>query len=254
MYAETTNLCGIPYRSKNEDEDIEENINIIKIIDSLLYAGTCGVTKALFEDGDYDIFSNGDGTFTLIIQPYGNYSLLGILNNRLFYSTETLVFDNIVLNKNYFLYVGTTIAMDTDPTKFSKILSSSKKNESKSSILLATITFKDNKPIIDEDPDDKIYSKDILAHSHDISNPHGRKLHQDKLFIADNLFVRGNEIYKKIYVEGKIPFDDITLDTDIMFVNSMMFNNKKIWFEIDKNKLSVNGEKNAKFKLEISVK
>ncbi len=235
-----TRFCGIPYDENKED------INTLKVIDSLLHAGTCGVSKALFEDGDYDIFDNGDNTYTLIIVPTPTYSIFGIIDHKLFLSTKTITFDKLQKGRMYYLYIQSSNELFAQPEKFNKIVSTTKRLETPEKMLIATVNLI-KEPYINENPLDKVYSKDILAHTHDSSNPHGRKLYQDNLYINDDFYINNQKQPQTIYVSGnenKI----FTFDKDVLFVNKI----GDIKFVI-KDKQVIVSEVKEEYKLEIKV-
>ena len=202
--------------------------------------------KLFIDDGDYDIYYNGDGTYTLSISKAESYSMIGVLNRRLFFSTEDVFITDLRKGKKYYFYICYQDSMNLNPMSFRKVLSTTIKAESNYCLLMAIIDLTGEKPIIIEDPDDKIYTKNIIAHANDFSNPHGRKLYQDKLFVNDALYVNGHQIFETVYkeivlngVDGlEIEFEDNKV---VKFVSSCStsVNTGNIWFNIDGNKLIV---------------
>lgn len=190
-----THFFEIPYRSDSDSFDPMLEQRQMQLLDSLLFAGTCGISKALFEDGEYVAADNGDGTYTLLVMPSPEYAVLGILKNRLFYSKDTITFTGLRKGKVYYVYASYGPKMDSDPLQFVRTATTTKFPAEADMLILCTVDFTGDQPVINEDPQDKIYSDDILAHTGDTSNPHGRTLTQDILNVVEHQFIRGSPVH-----------------------------------------------------------
>ena len=254
MYKGKTPIYNIPYLK--DGDKIQEKIEKQRAlaIENLLFAGNCGVPKVIFEDGDYDIYEVDDTNFILTITAENEYAVLGILNHRLFYSHKPIVFDGLTKNNFYFIYVAYQTELNIDATRFRRVLSPTIKDSDKY-LLLATVDLRGDEPVINENPDDKKYTKDILGHITDSTNPHGRNLHQDKLTIHDNLWINENEVYETVYVDGEFG-KAIEVEKTPVFVSVMptSSNYGEFWVEINEKIVTVKGMNDGTFKAEIKVK
>lgn len=260
MYKKKTPIYGIPYLSSGEKIQSIEEEKRAKMLENLLFAGINGVPKVLFEDGDYDCFSNGNNTYTLIITAEHDYSLLGIVNYRLIKVQKPVVFEGLTKGNFYFIYAAYQTELDTDATKIRKLASTLPKT-GKSHVLLATVDLRGDEPIIDENPDGKEYTKDFLSHFTDRTNPHGRDLHQDRLTIHDELKINENVVFEEIPLDGFFNGTDGSVfmtEKEPVFVTVMPLSDQygQFWCKLSKDKVVVynSGQKGGSFKLMVKVR
>lgn len=260
MYKGKTPIYQIPYMKKGDKirEKVEEQRALA--IENLLFAGNCGMPKVIFEDGDYDIYEVSDKEYVLTITPEKTYSAMGILNHRLFCSYKTIVFEKLKKGEFYYVYLAYQSEMNTDATRFRRVLSPTRK-DSKKYILMATVDLRGEEPIINENPDGKQYTKDILAHIADSTNPHGRELHQDKIIVHDFLKINDNKLYETLYFDCKFENGDyyiVNCDREVIFVNIMPLNeNNGFWVEMADKQIIIHTNiknYNGKVRLEVKVK
>lgn len=259
-YKKRTEFFRIPYISAGEEiTEIAEEVKA-KIVDNQLLVATCGLSTAIIEDGEYSLIDNGDKTYTLIMSPYGEFSLMGILNRRLFYSTQNIYCDNLRSGNYYYIYLVYKEEMDVNPRDFKIEVSLDSYAKSTYRMMLCIVDLR-TEPKVISDPDDKIYTKNILAHANDSSNPHGRKLYQDSLEVKKELKINGNEIYETIYENitsgGAGNPIEVAVDRVIKFVTVTPIEGGlgNYWVEIGKNTLTLfNDGKKTNCLLEIKVK
>jgi hypothetical protein len=65
---------------------------------------------------------------------------------------------------------------------------------------MATVDLREDIPVIETNPDGKVYSADVSRHASDSTNPHGRKLEQEQLFVTSVLTLARDA---KIQIGGK---------------------------------------------------
>lgn len=260
MYKGKTPIYGIPFLKKGDkiQEKIEEQRALS--IENLLFAGNCGMPKVIFEDGDYDIFNVDNNEYILTITAEKEYAVLGIINHRLFCSNKPVVFSGLTKGEFYYVYVAYKSELNTDATRFRRVLSPSRKDSDKY-ILLATVDLRGDEPIVNDSPDGKKYTKNILSHITDSTNPHGRDAYQDRLTICDKLTINENEVYETIYSDFDFVCEDsilIECKKDVVFVNVMPLDeNNGFWVELGSDGIVVHSNKaqyTGKIKLEIRVK
>ena len=201
-YKKKTAIYGIPYISSGEKLSGADEERKFRMIDNLLFAANCGVSKALFDDGDYKLTDNKNGTYTLDIIPVLNYTLLGLLNNRLFYSKNSVQFPNMRVGRFYWFYAVYDEDLNLEPSKFRKMASDLERAESPYELLLATLDLRGKVPVLNDEPAGKVYSQDVLAHMSEHSNPHGKDFYQDRMTITESLKVNGKPVYGSIILSG----------------------------------------------------
>ena len=258
MYKKTTEHYRIPYISRGEMMEAGEEERAARIIDNMLYAATFGINKAVFEDGNYRLNLNNDGLYTLSVIPYNGYSFLGILNYCLFSCKKTVKIENLRSGSKYYIYVVYCTDLSTTPENFYLKASTYKfAEESSLTIHVATVDLTGIEPTIDEEPYARKYTSNIIAHIKDNTNPHGRTLHQDKLQVAEELYVSGYKMspyeLRELTLTSNKNLYELEFDSNISFVSHMNLSEpQNIWFEIDGRKLKVHSEgKSGKIKLKV---
>lgn len=199
----------------------EDEMNQLTIIDNLLYASTFGSSKCVIEEGAYSVIED-DGRYRVRIeQTTGESALMGILNYRLFRS-RSVVESSCFYKEDgtVYVYAVYTSALENDAEQFLVKTFVNKKDDDDSQWLyLAKVTFVDGKPTIDTDVE-KVYGKNILAHTADKTNPHGKTLIQDYINIQNDISVKGNHIFGAIYddILSSGPNSETTYDIDSNFI------------------------------------
>jgi len=263
-----TDIYAIPYLRNGVTMSEKEEETRARIIENQLFAGSCGVATALFEDGSYSVFDNGDDTFCVTINPIDVYSVMGIVNHRLFRSNDVVVFDGLEKNEIYYLYAAYQSELNVDPSKFRRVATRYKKELEKNSgyVLLATVDLSGDKSTIDKNPEGKLYSRDSVLHTTDITNPHGTILHQDTLVIHKELKFGDEPVYlqdyRTIYADGQFAGDGnptkMSFDSEVMFASIMPLNfgYGEYWCEIKGKELLVynSGTHGGYFKAEVRIK
>lgn len=225
-YKKKTKHYAIPYISDGEGMEGSEEAKIAQMIDNIMFAGNLGVSKALFDDGNYSLKKIDEERYSLFVQAGATYSLIGIVNYQLFCTEEIVEFKDIYKGRFYYIYVGYSNSLNINSESFLKVVTTSKfSSDDKTKVLIATVDYTGDVPVIEENPDGKMYSDEVLAHTSDTTNPHGRKLLQDELNILKKLTICGCEIYKTVYIEGYFGGSGSiymeTFDDEVVFVNIM---------------------------------
>ena len=220
-YTNHTQFFGIPVMGVGDLLTEEQEVEQMGILDGLLYALSYGCRTLMVEEGNYSI-SNGRLTITPAILVDGterieeqstsdssssssaeqitanaenSYSLMGIVNGRMFASRRTIVVDRMLYpNTTYYAYVEYNDALNFNPSEFSVGIYSMEQGVSDSRILICTIEGVENGSSttwqINTDLPEKVYSSNIVAHTADSTNPHGATLVQSNLQVSNALSVK----------------------------------------------------------------
>ena len=200
-YTNRTTFYRIPVMAYGDQMSEEQEMIKMGIIDSLLYASCFGCMKAIFEEGTYSIqFTEGNTSAELVISPItsGGYSLMGLVNGRMFYSHEAIRAGQLMTNMTYYAYAEYTGFLEYDPSQIQIRLYTEPQANSSYKLPLCIVNTSTASPSINTDVD-KPYAKNILAHIIDVTNPHGKTLYQQNLNVTDSLTVQGNPVHGAIY-------------------------------------------------------
>ena len=187
-YQYKTGFFGIPVPGK---EALKSSVEKKKwtIVENQLVAATKGVYCAVFEDGEYRVIDNVDGTYTVMLVGTGHeYALMGILNGGLVFTEQPVVWEKLQKGKTYWLYLVHQQGQYLDPSDFLPDAKNIKVEDGVNQFLLLA-RFDGNTATVDSCPPGKVYSTDIPAHMNDANNPHGEKLTQQTVLL-DNLLHR----------------------------------------------------------------
>lgn len=192
-YKNKTRFYRIPVMGYGDAITEEEEMRQMSIVDNLLYASTFGVSKCILEEGNYSVKQQGNNYVLEISKPLNSdYSLLGIINYRLFMSTKTVTSTEMFKGNKWYVYVEYTSYLEDSANKFDLSVSLFEKDED-NFLLVAIVDLTDINNIKINTDTNKIYAKNILAHTADRTNPHGKKLMQEELYLQNN------RVYTPIY-------------------------------------------------------
>ena len=165
-------------------------------IDNLLQASMFGCRKAFLEEGRYALEWNEAHTECwLKIRPFnsGGYSLMGLLNGRLFMSLDEISVGTLYGDATYHVYVEYENGLETDSGCFGVRAYLSRQEEWDGRMKLCVVSTH-GEGSVDLDVN-KVYAKNILSHTMDSTNPHGKVLSQDELRVSESLTVGGRAVH-----------------------------------------------------------
>lgn len=239
MYSRSTRFFNIPVMANGDILTQQSEARQMTLIDNMLQFATYGVANCIIEQGLYS-FSANDNLCQMNLRPFNGITLMGLLNRRLLLSERRLSSPQFTMDGKNYIYVKYEGNQDTitsnskstiisNETKFSIVVSKNNTFEEDIYMLLCTVDFSNSSstsiPVILDDKiawvneDNKIYAKNLLAHSKDNTNPHGKTLYQNniKFHHLSTDFVSGDTklnlpvygaIYQDIISQGK---DQITV-------------------------------------------
>lgn len=185
----------------------QQNTIQMSIIDNLLFASTFGCNQFFLQQGNYIIEKKGGNAYKLIISPNQNseYALMGMINSRVFYSKQPIVLESFYYGLRYYIYIEYLNNLDVDPTGFLIRFYTRKQQIDKYRMLLCIFEANQYNPVVNTDVG-KVFSKNILAHTKDNTNPHGQNLQQYNLNVYNQLKLKGSQItipFFTSYLTGK---------------------------------------------------
>jgi len=231
-YTNHTQFFGIPVMGAGDLLTEEQEVEQMGILDSLLYALSYGCKTLIVEEGNYSIV---DGRLTISpailvdgserIEEQSNsgsgssasesaeqisedsansYSLMGIVNGRMFASQRTIVVDRLLYaDTKYYVYVEYNDALNFNPSEFSVSVYNMRQGTSDARMLICTVEGTSNGSSvswqIDTDLPEKVYSSNIVSHTADSTNPHGALLVQSNLQVSNEITLKGNSVAGAIY-------------------------------------------------------
>jgi hypothetical protein len=179
----------------------EQEWSQMSVIDNLLYAANFGCTNAFMEEGNYSLEWNGAHSecFLRIKPLFANgFSLLGIINGRLFASQKDVTVHTLYSNAIYYVYIEYGDGLENDSTMFNVRAYLEKQKESETRMMLCIVDTYNGMINIDVN---KTYAKNLLAHTMDHTNPHGVVQYQDTMKIVNELNVRGHAVNGCLYLK-----------------------------------------------------
>lgn len=199
-YSNSTRFFRIPVMADGDVMTEEQEGIQLGVIDSLLYAAYFGCENGVLKEGVYSLSEDeGDSTlYNLTLSPIDGYSVMGIINKRMFYSTEELALGQFEQGGTYYVYAEYANGMEEDPTEFTINQYDEEEPETNSKILLCTVDFTGATPSLDTNVN-KVYVRNIINHTATVSNPHGARMSQDNLDVLDALTVNGAAVRGAVY-------------------------------------------------------
>ena len=260
-YKKRTNFYRIPVMGTGDMMTEENNMQQWSILDNLLYASTFGCDQCFLQDGDYKLERDGD-KYKLIIQPiYDNgFSLLGIIDYRLFYSKKSLTVNGLYFNQRYYIYLETNSSIDINPQGF-YLNSYTTKQKAKNNKLLLCIVETTDQPVIITDVN-KVFAKNLIAHTKDNTNPHGKQMYQYDLNVINQLKLKNEIVYPAIYTSYETQSNEYILqfpqNKQVIFVTAYPESLKAgyISWKIENRNIILNnsGQSGIKVNLKLDVR
>ena len=193
----------MPVIAENDTITARDEMGQMSAIDGLLYAACFGTSMIMLDEGTYSVRFNDEGTGAeLVVTPSASsgYSLLGILNKRLFCSTDTLHIGRLMLNTTYHVYAEYTESLDTNPAFIRVSFYDEAQDRSMFMMPLCVVTTTPGSPSVDLDVD-KPNASQVLAHAGqgNDSNPHGSTISQAVVNVTGSLGIRGGAANGAVY-------------------------------------------------------
>jgi hypothetical protein len=182
-YKKQTEFFGIPVP---HNEALNSDVEMLKmqIIENQLIAGTKGVKCAIFEEGEYSLEKDENDDFSVLLFATGDKpSINGILNGGYFEGKSRIIWDNLEKGYMHYLYVKWNAKTFKDKTAFRTFSTKVHRQSSNVQMLVAIVDLRGGEFSIECNPDGKKYATDISFHSNDYTNPHGKRIYQDQLFV-----------------------------------------------------------------------
>jgi hypothetical protein len=179
-YKFKTEFYGIPV--VGQGDRIKSSVEKDKwtIVENQLLAANKGIFCSVFEEGEYRLVNNMNGSFTVMLSGTGqNWALMGILNGGLIHSNDPILWEGLRADTDYWLYAIYREGMFQNPKYFERSARQIRMSEDARRFLLLAKLNKDG--TIDTNPPGKVYSRDVATHVNDSDNPHGETLNQKEI-------------------------------------------------------------------------
>jgi hypothetical protein len=186
-YKRKTPQLGIPYPCHGDMiEEEQERIRAMGF-ESLLLAASRGLRSYVLSEGQFSIDPINSSMWDVRIDPVaGKASLSGAVGNSWVYTDKPLIWKNLRRAK-YWLYIGRTLETYSDPSDVRCVVARKPLTNNSAYMLIAYYDAVFGDPVVNTEPDGKVYVGDYSTHISDADNPHGRILTQDSVFIRDEL-------------------------------------------------------------------
>lgn len=260
-YKNKTRFYRIPSMGQGDILTQEQQWIKDSIIDNLLYAATFGCGQCFLQQGKYFIEQDRQNSCCyLVIQPLiqNGFSLMGILNYRMFFSKKPQRIGRLCYNQIYYVYIEFDEQMEYNPQKFVIKYYTKKQESNINRVLICYIQTFENNVMISTDVN-KVYAKNILSHTKDTTNPHGQKLIQEDLHVINKLTLNGCEINGTIY-DSFITTDNeyymnIPDDKQILFITAypQSLQAGNISWKINNNHIIFNNSGKSGIKINIKL-
>ena len=223
-YKFKTQHYRIPVMGEGDMLTEEQEWVQMSTIDNLLHASMFGCTKAYLEEGTYSLeWNESHNACHLHVKPAkeDGYSLLGIINGRLFSSVSDISVGTLYKDAIYHVYIEYQNGLETDAQYFSVNAYIEQQKETDCRMKLCVVDTIEGEEGINTDVN-KIYAKNILAHTMDTTNPHGRIQTQDELHVKESLTVKNNPVhgvvFKQATTAGANNVTEVTFDSEPLFL------------------------------------
>lgn len=206
-YKNRTPYFGIPFPSSGQGIYESEERRKYTIIENMLIAGVQGLSDVVYDDGQYSLGIDADVATVSLQASFSYPSAEGLAGKAYFKARKEIKWEGMKRGGCYFLYIRPTTKTFEDPSDIRLVVSN--RVLPPGAVLMATLDWTGESPILNSEPDGKVYSGDIAKHASDSVNPHGQNLEQDNLIVNEKLIVRGDLILQSSIIGKKLVYMDI---------------------------------------------
>ena len=189
-YLGKTTYYGIPIAMQGDALREDDNVLQMQMIDNLLQAATGIVGTGVIQEGVFlELPDEGSGA-SILLSPDGGISIKGVLNGGLCKSSSSVSWGGLSAGNFYYLYLKYTDNLYTDPTAFEIVsLTVPVSTENLEYLYMATYDLTGGTPVLDSDPDGKVYTQGFLTHMGKSVDPHSDQLTQTNLIVTESLSI-----------------------------------------------------------------
>jgi hypothetical protein len=124
---------------------------------------------------------------------------MGIINGRLFYSSSDLSIGILYSGATYYVYVEYDTMLERDTKGFLVRAYLERQIENEQRMALCIVDTIDGTILTDVN---KVHAKNLLAHTMDTTNPHGKTFTQDVMNVTEKMTVRGGDVNGCVYMDA----------------------------------------------------
>ena len=184
-YKKKTPHFGIPVAWYDDRIHPETEMRKYTIIENMLIAGVQGLTEVVFDDGNYILEADGEEFVVRLLAGGTCPSAKGVVDGCYFHAPTEIRWEGLKPNSLWYLYLRATPELPHQ--NWAVRCAISQQPLGKGALLLASVDLREEIPVVNTNPDGKVYSADVARHSSDTSSSHGRVLEQDELAIRTRL-------------------------------------------------------------------
>ena len=187
-YLGKTTYYGIPIAMQGDAIREDDNVLQMQMIDNLLQAATGIVGTGVIQEGTFlELPDEGSGA-SILLSTDGGISIKGVLNGGLCKSSSSVLWDGLSAGNFYYLYLKYTDNLYTDSTAFEIVsLTVPVATTNLEYLYMATYDLTGGTPVLDTDPDGKVYTQGFLTHMGKSVDPHSDQLTQTNLAVSGSL-------------------------------------------------------------------
>jgi hypothetical protein len=187
-YKQRTKILKIPVVGTDDHIIPEVELRKYQIIENMLLACLKGMKNCVFEEGVFSVVPNYD-KFSVFLRARGSdFCAIGIAGGAFFAAPSSLEWPSLEKGRKYFLYIsgGSNTFVESCDVRATAIQHEKRMS---ASVLMATIDLTGNEPVLNTNPDTKIYTTDLGLHVSDSENPHGEQMIQNELCIRHRIII-----------------------------------------------------------------
>jgi hypothetical protein len=187
-YSGRTSYYQIPIAINDDLLEETENTNQMEIIDNLLEASIGVIGTGVIKEGVYvEVADTGTGR-KVILNPSDGVSISAVLNSASARTQSQVVWERLFDGNFYYLYLKFRDSLYEDPKTFEVVSRTSPVlTSNKNFLFLATYDLTGGSPVLDTNPEAKIYAREFTKHIGTQFNPHTSTLKQKNLTITGSI-------------------------------------------------------------------
>ena len=186
-YSGRTSFYNIPIALNGDILDESENQQQMRMIDNFLEAATGVIGTGVIQEGLFSTVADTGSGHKVLLDPVAGISIKGLLNSGLINSASQIAWTDLQTGNFYFLYLQFTTELYEDETKFTIVSKTDLVDSSNFNYLFMATVDLTGSPILDSDPEGKVYSSEFRTHTGTQFNPHTNFLTQTNLSVTGSI-------------------------------------------------------------------
>jgi len=187
-YSGRTTFYQIPIALDGDILDEAENIQQMQMVDDLLESAVGIVGTGVIKEGNFSIVTDTGSGYKVLLKPVSGNAIHGLLGSGLASSKSQVTWEGLYSGNFYYLYLRFTTNLYENSAAFTTTVRTTPVSSDNFNFLyMATLDLTGGSPVLDINPEGKVYAREFTTHIGTSVNPHTNYLTQTNLTVTGSI-------------------------------------------------------------------